>query len=340
MNAGQKPLKQGNSPGSGSSGHSENKSPGFNRSLGIFAICLVFATILWFLNALSKNYTTSVDHPVELTDLPRNTFISNNPPDKLHLKVHAYGFELLRYKLGISFTPIILEVEGLIRDIEPSSAGLYVINTNNIKEIISNQLGSEIQLLDIFPGVFTLAFDSLGIKQVPVGSRIRFNFKPRFDLAHEIKFNPELVTVTGPREIISHIDTIYTVSRTFNKADAPVSHEIALVTPRQTYIEPQKVMMKAEIEEFTEKSILVPVWVDKQPDNLRIRLFPNEVEVTFKTGLSEFSLIKTEDFGLFVTWNDIKDKTPSLKVKINKIPLTVKSVRISPENVEYLIEKN
>ena len=112
------------------------------------------------------------------------------------------------------------------------------------------------------------------------------------------------------------------------------------MVPRQTYIEPQKVTVKAEIEEFTEKSIPVTVWIDQQPDNMRIRLFPNEVEVNFKTGLSRYALIKSEDFGLYVSWEDISRNLPSLEVKINKLPPAVKSLKISPANVEYLIEKN
>jgi YbbR domain-containing protein len=315
-------------------------SPQFNRSLGIFLICLVFATILWFLNALSKNYTITVTHPVLLTNLPRNTFIANNPPDRLNLKVHAYGFELLRYKLSISFLPITLEVDKLIKEVEPSTNGFYIINSNDIKESISLQLGSEIQLLEISPATFTLAFDSLGVKQVPVGSQINLGFRPRFDLIREIEFKPPFVTVSGPQEIITEIDTVYTVPRTFKNLDAPFSQEIVLVIPRQAYIEPQKVKMKADIEEFTEKSMSVPVWIDKQPENIRLRLFPNEVEVNFKTGLSQYALIKPEDFGLYVSWDDINSNLQSLKVKISKLPAAVKSVKISPENVEYLIEKN
>jgi hypothetical protein len=318
---------------------SKVNSPQFNRSVVIYLICLVIATVLWFLNALSKNYTTTVAHPILFTDLPRNTFIANNPPDRFNLKVHAFGFELLRYKLSTSFVPIELDVTSLTKGLEPSASGLFIINSNNIKDDISAQLGSEIQLLEITPSVFTLEFDSLGVKQVPVGSQLEFGFKPRFDLSQQIEFNPPFITVSGPREIIAQIDTVYTVHRSFKNMDAPFTREIELVIPRQTYIEPQEVTIKAEIEEFTEKSIFVPVWIDKQPDNVRVRLFPNEVEINFKTGLSRFALIKSEDFGLYVSWEDICRNLPSLEVKTSKLPPAVKYLKISPENVEYLIEK-
>ncbi len=52
-----------------------------NRTWVIYIICLIIATILWFLNTMNKNYTTTIPHPVEFTDIPMGKYIINNPPD-------------------------------------------------------------------------------------------------------------------------------------------------------------------------------------------------------------------------------------------------------------------
>ncbi len=311
-----------------------------NRTWVIYIICLIIATILWFLNTMNKNYTTTIPHPVEFTDIPMGKYIINNPPEKLNLKIFAHGFALMRYKAGRSFSPLILNVSELIEEIPQASQGIYVIPTNLIREKISSQLNSELQLLDISPGVFTLAFDSMGIRQVPVASGVQLGFRTRFGLLSDIVFTPSRVTITGPKNIIDTTDTIYTVSKTFKNLETLFTQEIALMVPAQIMADPGKVIMSVPIGEFTEKKINVPVWVENQPANLKIRLFPQEVEVSFSVGLGRYELIKVEDFELFVSYDDISEKEPVLAVKVKKMPAGVKSLKIFPDYVEYLIEKN
>ena len=61
----------------------------------IFLICLLISTILWFLNALGKNYDTTLEFPVKYINPPENQFIANSPPENLVLKVNAHGFYIV-----------------------------------------------------------------------------------------------------------------------------------------------------------------------------------------------------------------------------------------------------
>jgi YbbR domain-containing protein len=201
-------------------------------------------------------------------------------------------------------------------------------------------LGNDIQLLEINPGAFTMAFDSLGVRHVPVASKVHFDFKPRFGLTSDIRLKPSVVAISGDRNSIENIDTIYTVPKYLKSQDASVSFEIALEIPPLITVEPRYIILSAPIDEFTEKNFRVPVWIEHQPDKVRVRLFPHEVDVRFSVGLASFPHVKSEDFSLYVSWNDIVNKAPVLKVKVKKQPDSVKSLMITPENVEYLIEKN
>jgi hypothetical protein len=302
-------------------------------------VCLLVATVMWFFNALSKDYTTKISLPVEYVNLPRNKFIINNPPKLLNLKVKAFGFALLRYKLTLSLSPFLLDVSDILNSNVRQSNGFYIINTKNISENISSKLSSEIELLDINPGVFTLAFDSLAVRVVPVGSRAVFSFKPRFGLMSAIKFEPAHVTVTGPVEVIEKTDTVFTVPKIYKNLNSTVSDEIELISSAQIFVEPKQVLLNAVVDEFTERNMSIPVWIDNQPDNFSIRLFPHEVEVSFRIGLSQYTQIRPEDFSLYISWEEIRRNSPELKVNIKKSPPQVKNLKIVPEYVEYLIEK-
>lgn len=316
------------------------KSHGSNFSLFIFLICLLFSTILWFINALSKSYTTTISHPVEYVNLPKNRFFVNSPPQKLNLTIKAHGFTLARYKLIMSFIPLNLNISDLVKESPESLKGLYIVPASYIKSTVETQLGNDIQLLEINPGAFTMAFDTLGVRHVPVASKVYFNFKPRYGLTSGIRLNPSVVTISGDRNSIENIDSIYTVTKYLKNQDAAVSFEIALEIPPMITVEPRYITLSAPIEEYTEKNFQVPVGIEHQPDNVKVRLFPHEVDVRFSVGLASFPLVQSEDFDLYVSWEDIANKTPVLKVKVRKQPVSVKSLIITPENVEYLIEKN
>jgi len=311
-----------------------------NQALIMFLICLLISTIIWFLNALGKTYTATFSHQVEYVDIPKNKFILNDPPEALSLTVSAHGFTLFRYKISRPFSPVKLNVSGLVRESAKTSQGLYLISTQLLKPALSSQLSSGIQLIEIKPEVFSLVLDSLGVREVPVASRVRFEFKPSYGLTSEVEFKPETVTVTGPRQNVEKTDTVYTVPRIFKNQSISLTSKIALEIPNNVIVDPPEVTMVARVDQFTEKSLKVPVWVDNQPDNLKVRLFPYEVEVTFPIGVSDYQLIRPEDFSLYVAWEDIHQNLPELKVLVKKLPPGLKSVEIIPEKVEYLIEKN
>jgi hypothetical protein len=303
-------------------------------------LCLLVATIFWFINALSKDYTTTLTYPVEYVDLPRNNFITNNPPEKFNLKITTQGFTIVKYKLIMSFNPLVIPVSEILTMSAPSSTGSFVMATRNISDVVSRQLSMDVVLNEITPGVLSLAFDSMAVKHVPVASRAEFAFKPRYGLARQLTFEPSYVSVTGPRELVEDVDTLFTVPGTFTNVDADFRKRMALILPRNLYVEPDKVMLIAEVDEFTERTITLPVWIHNQPDSGRIRLFPREVEVSFKIGLSAYTRIKPEDFSLYVSWEDIDEKVSQLKVKVSKAPPVVNNLKIKPEYVEFLIERN
>lgn len=313
---------------------------GNNQALVMFLVCLLISTIIWFLNALGKTYTATFSHQVEYMDIPRNKFILNDPPEALNLTVSAHGFTLFRYKISRPFSPVKLNVSGLVSESAKTSQGLYLISTQLLKPALSSQLRSGIQLIEIKPEVFSLVLDSLGVREVPVASKVRFEFKPSYGLTSDIEFRPGIVTVTGPRQNVEKTDTVYTVLRVFKNQSISQTSKIALEIPDNVIVDPPEVTMIARIDQFTEKRMKVPVWVDNQPDNLKVRLFPYEVEVSFPIGVSNYQLIRPEDFSLFVSWEDIRQNLPELQVQVKKLPPGLKSVEITPEKVEYLIEKN
>lgn len=310
-----------------------------DKQIVVFLVCLLIATALWFLNALSKDYTTIVSYPVKYVNPPKNQFLANKPPSKFDLKVEAHGFTLLRYKLSLSFSPIVLNLTNLTKDLHPQM-GTYTIYGANLIRRISDQVSNEIRISEVQPGSFELVLDSLESKMVPVRFNITTEFKSEFNLKKPVSAVPNKVKITGPTAIIDTVHSIETKLKSFSKIDTDIHKEVELIEPENVSVTPKKVELNIEVEKFTEKELNIPIKVLNKPENATVKLFPSEIKILFTVGLSEFDEIKPSDFSASVDYNSIEKGSEYLNVTIDKKPPLNQLIRFSPEKVEFLVETN
>jgi len=310
-----------------------------DKRIVVFIICLSIATALWFLNALSKDYSTTIAFPVKYIDPPENQFLAVNPPSKFDLKVTAHGFTLLRHKLSLSFSPIVLNLTSITQNIEKSGDS-FNVNTRSLINRISTQVSKEITINDITPAILRITLDSLKTKRVPVKENIEIQFKPQFDLKDSVSISPNEVEITGAAAVIDTIAFLHTKAQNFEKLDADIEKMIELILPERTVVRPEKVMLKIPVERFTEKKIKIPISVKNKPEDKYIKLFPSEIELTTLVGLSEFENVKSSNFEVFVDFEKIDYANENLSVSVQSNVSQLKIIRFTPETVEYLIESD
>ncbi len=303
----------------------------------VFSVCLLIATSLWFLNALSKEYTTTLSYPVKYINPPQGQFLEKEPPAEIELKVNAHGFALLRNKLDFSFSPIIINLTEITKNTDPTPNG-FRISTNKLLRRISAQVSNEIKISSVLPEIIYIKLDSLKTKLVPVKPDIKFSFKPQYHLKDSVTINPEKITITGPGAIIDTISYLTTKRKSFEELDASFKTILKVIHPEKTTVNKKLVSIKIPVEKFTEKELKIPVRIKNKPDNIKIKLFPSEIKLTILVGLSEFENIDTSKFEVFVDYKTIEPDTKNLPVKVNPKIENIKIIRHSPANVEYLIE--
>ncbi|HKJ79461.1 MAG TPA: CdaR family protein [Prolixibacteraceae bacterium] len=307
-----------------------------DRRIVIFLVCLFIATILWFLNAMSKDYATSISYPVKYTNPPENLFLSNDPPRKLNIEVNAHGFTLLRHKLSFSISPIVLNLT-TIRNTNETESNTMSVRTESLMRRISGQVSSEISVVNIEPEIIVLIFDSLKTKKVPVTSDIRLRLKPQFFLNGNITLEPDSVQLTGPSSIIDTIHVLQIKSRIFENLDAEVNTPITILHPDKTKVEPKKTNLNIPVERFTEKKINIPVRIRNKPNDVNMKIFPSEVDISFLVALSDYESLTSSDFEVFTVYDSIRNNE-TLEVFIGNKPDFIQQLRVLPPKVEYLIQ--
>jgi hypothetical protein len=310
------------------------------RKLVIFLICVGIASTFWLLNALEKEYTVELTFPVRYTNMPDNKMLVNDLPKQFVLDVRSFGFTLLRYKLSMAFSPLVFNVGEIAGEMITNKGQLrYAIPSNRYRKNMADQISSELNLTAIQPDTIYFQFDEVITQKKKVVPNVDFRLKKQHYLYEEITVIPDSVDVHGPKTILDTLSAVKTVLQSFKELDHLVQRSTALEEIKILGFTPKRVTIQIPIEEYTEKQLAIPITIDSIPDNLKVNLFPAEIKVSFMIGLSRFSEIDSSDFKASVSYTDILNKLDYLPVKLKKIPPHLKSVRVLPIKIEYLIEK-
>ena len=119
----------------------KNRNIRIDRNILSYIICVIIAAILWFLNALNKEYTSEISYPVRYTDFPKGKYLVSSLPSTITLEVKAKGFTLVGYRISTSFLPISLDINSYSNYmLEKDNILEYTLKLSTIKDKINNQL--------------------------------------------------------------------------------------------------------------------------------------------------------------------------------------------------------
>lgn len=319
------------------------------RKLGgkilVFSFFLFMATFFWFLSVLSKAYTTTISYPVAYDNFPTDKMLVNQKelPTHLSIEINAYGFTLLRHKLTASFSPIEINIEQLKLHRYPKDSTHFFLLTANTQARIAKQLPSEIDILDVWPDTIHFQLADVEYKKVVVIPDIDLDLTQQFFLRSPIETQPDSILITGPREVIKTIDTIYTKHYKWSGIESKVTRKAHLKAIENVRFSQETVSLTIPVEQFTEKRLSVPITIINRPDSLTLKTFPAKADLSFMVSFSDYDQISPKDFLLTVSFSEDlldTDLAPNrLNVKVMKNPDHIRYLRYSPQKVEYIIEK-
>jgi hypothetical protein len=309
-----------------------------NRPL-IFLVCLIIATALWMIKALEKNYDTTVSLSVSYVNIPNNNVLVNPPPSKLDVKIRSMGFNLLRHKIGLTLTPINLDVKPFVPAGNGGRLPKFTILSDAFIPQISEQISQSISVLDVSPDSLFFHYDYLTEKKVRVISTIKIDCQNQFFVSDSIKISPAYVNVRGPVSIIDTLSGIYTTTLKFDNVTASVHSIISLEKIKQLEYSVNKVSIEMPVSQFTEYNEKIIVKTFNVPDNMSLITFPGKVDISCLIAFDKFKTLSAEDFTIGVDYIDISSSSNTLPIKITRKPDFIKSLKIYPLQVEYIIKR-
>lgn len=292
------------------------------------------AIVFWMLTKFSKETTVQVNVNVNYINVPSHVIISERSPKRIQIEITANGFYLLSYALKDANLAV--------------DMGQYLVNEENSVTI------DELRLIDLMKAQWdvttieristrslTIFLDKSISKKIPVIFSSNLTFKEGFKSIQGIKLLPDSITVSGPSEVIEKIDSVVTQRVSLKDIDATYSKEIALViskTPLVSYL-PDKVQVEIEVEEFTQKTLTLPIDLINVPEDLTVKIIPESLTVNFEVAVKDFNQFNASNFRVICDFSEKITEGNFMIPKMVYYPEDVYKIEMTTKKIEYLIFK-
>lgn len=240
--------------------------------------------------AFSNQYVYQVRTLVNYTNFPQNKAFHSLQSDTINLQVEGTGWQLLFSKMRISPQSVNVDLKALNRN-------NYVTFTDQLGNL-NRQLESNQKVISVQPDTLYFDFSARTTKRIPIKLASDIGFAGQYGISDRIELTPQYVTVTGPLEDIVRIEVWETDSILLEDIKTNIISKVSLKKSEKANITifPNSVNYKIPVEEFTEKTIKVPIKLINNPSFDEVRLIPAQVNVTILTALSNYPKINEEFF--------------------------------------------
>ncbi|WP_340063404.1 YbbR-like domain-containing protein [Ascidiimonas aurantiaca] len=307
----------------------------FNRrKLSIFSVFFILATILWFLIKLSESHVSTLTYDIVYTSVPDDKLILDEPQKTITIEVRATGYDILR--LGVFRDEITLHVSKA-----QEQNGKFFFTPQYLERTIKEQINKSLTFESLLNDTIYLSLGRNMEKKLPVIHQLSLTFEKDFDLYGSLLIIPDSVTVKGPENILDTLGYVTTepVELTSVKSDFETKASLTLPgNEKAIYLSVSDVLIRGKVERYSEKVFTVPVLVINKPQNISLRLFPEQVKVTCRGSLKDLKLVNQEDILVVCDFNEAGD-SGILIPKIQKYPPFLSTVVLQDKKVEFLIQR-
>ncbi|TKB99908.1 CdaR family protein [Pedobacter cryotolerans] len=300
----------------------------------VFISCFICALAAWLFMALNGKYKYIAKTELIYKDEPQNKAFKPLQPDVVDLAVEGTGWQLLFSRLRINPQSITVSLEGLNRR-------NFILFSEQMDQV-NRQLETSQKIIAIKPDTLYFDFSKRTNKRVPIKLTSQLTFVNQYGISSPIILKPAYVNISGPQEELSKISEWATDTLKLSNLQQTTNARIAI---RENYsnnisIYPSSVGVVIPVDEFTEKTVEVPLKIINNIDYDDVKLFPKKVQVTFLVALASYQEVDEDFIEAVVDINEWKKlKHSKLTVKINRLPTYCKLIKVFPDKINFIIEK-
>ncbi|WP_374950333.1 CdaR family protein [Mucilaginibacter sp.] len=304
------------------------------RRLQAFVTCLVVAIVAWLFTSLSNPYRYTVKQVIIFKNAPLKRAFHPLQSDTIDAIVQGTGWEMLFSKMNAGQKPVSVDLHTL------ETKDFIVLNTQlkqiNLKKELNHQI------IGFNPDTLFFDFSNRTVKRVPVQLVSAIKFQKQFAQSDNVTIKPAYVTISGPAVTLAGIKVWKTDSVKLNNINESFSSRVNLQKAKEGNLDilPKTVTVNIPIDEFTEKSMNIPVKLINNNNYYDVKIFPQKVRVTFTTSLTNYPEANEDDFEAVADLDKWRlNGYRVLPVKLTRLPSYSKIVKIEPQNIDFIVKK-
>jgi YbbR domain-containing protein len=300
----------------------------------VLVMCLFCAIAAWLFLALGNKYVYTAKTELIYKDEPQKKAFKALQPDAVDLQVEGTGWQLLFAKLRIRPQSITVSLEKL-------NNRNFIVFSDQLTQI-NKQLETAQKIISVKPDTLYFDFSKRTNKRVKIKLTQNLSFTKQYGISNQIKLTPSYVNISGPEEELLKINEWYTDTLKLSNLQKTTTARVAIKqnNSNNVSIYPSSVGVKIPVDEFTEKTIEVPLRIINNNDFFDIKLYPKKVAVTFMVSLTSYQEVDADFIEATVDVNEWKKLGHhKLNVKISRFPNYCKLVSVLPSKVNFIIEK-
>ncbi|MDB5148417.1 MAG: YbbR-like protein [Mucilaginibacter sp.] len=305
------------------------------RRLSVFFTCLSLAVIAWIFTTLSDPLPYKVKKVLTFRNAPQRRAFHSLQPDTVDATIQGTGWQMLFSRINSDSKPLTVDLRSL------ETRNYVVIDSTQLKQINIGKDAAN-RILSIDPDTLYFDFSNRVIKKVPVQLVMGIGYQKQFAVSGNITVRPAYVTVSGPIERLKEITSWKTDSLKFDNVNETINTRVNLKPSNEGNLNvyPRSVQAIIPVDEFTEKTLEIPVKLINNSSYYKVKVFPQKIKVTFTTSLSRYADIDEDLFEAVADLNLWRDKDyTTLPVKLIHMPPFCKVVRVFPANIDFYVKK-
>lgn len=303
--------------------------------LKVFLFFLLIALVFWFLTKFSREYTVTIDAQVAYTNFPKNTVPASGYPKALSFDANLNGFEFLYYRVR---QPVIsIDVKKFYGQEQQNA----ILEEQELAQMVGAQLKLKVPVKNISPQELVIPLDGYVTKKVPVRVQKKIAFQQGFRAVDSIKVTPDSVTLSGPSQALKQLQYIQTEVWQASNLNDDVSRKVTLEAPNlpEVSLSEKEVELSLNVDEFTQKTSVVPIQLVSVPAHIRVKLIPETITLTYNVSVHHFQEVGPAHFKVVCNYDERNEEGSFIVPKLAEAPEMVQDIEMDTKKVDYLIFK-
>lgn len=269
----------------------------------------------------------------KLTNVPQNVLITQELPTDAYVTLHDVGSKLLSYRSGGGLPNITVDFSKF-----ETNKGHVILKNSVLKELIQAHILPTSKISAIKPEKVEYYYNTGTYRQLPIV--LCSNLKAdKFYSISDVRLYPDSVKVYAPSEVLDTMTAVYTEFFQLQNITERTVRRVPFIHITGTKFMPENMLLRVDVDQITEKTITVPIHKINFPAEKALRTFPASAKVTFQVPMKIYRKITAEDFAIAINYDEVLNNThEKLPLKLKSVPNGITHVRITPSEVDYILE--